>query len=107
MDDTTSDAKSLPSAMVKLLCGVRDSPNGSGPLKSLAGGLCLILENCKVCLPPCTFNLQCLRSFQQTKVDEQAMVSLAPRIKALFESLCAPIPLCDVNEKERERKLNR
>ena len=35
-----------------LLRGVRDSADAFGPLKSVAGGLCFILENCEVCLPP-------------------------------------------------------
>jgi len=60
MDGTTSDGRSLPSATAKLLCGVRDSKNGFDPLKSLAGSLCLILENCKVWLPSHAFNPQCL-----------------------------------------------
>jgi len=38
-------------------------------------------------------------------VDEQAIESLAPRVKVLFESLSAPIPLGDVDEEEREKKL--
>lgn len=106
-DGTTSDRKSTPSAMVKLLCGVRDSLNGYGPLKSLAGVLCLILENCEVWPPSCMFNHQYLWSLQQTEVDEQAINSLAHRIKGLSELLCTPTPLGDVNEEERERKLNR
>jgi len=48
MDGATLDGNPSTSITVKLLCGVRDSPNGFGPLKYLAKGLCLILENCKV-----------------------------------------------------------
>jgi len=107
VDGITLDGESTPSATVRLLRGARDSPNGFGPLKSLAGGLCLILENCKVWPPSHTFNLQCLQSFQQTEVDEQAIESLAPRIRALSESLCEPTQPDDINEKERERKLDR
>ena len=55
-------------------------------------------------LPP-TGSTQHLQSFQQTEVDGQAIELLAPCIKALSDSLCAPIPLGDINEKERERKL--
>ena len=106
-DGVTSDGISTPSATVKLLCGVRDSLNSFGPLRSLAGDLCLILENCKVWPPSYIFNLQHLQSFQETGVDEQAIESLAPRIKTLSELLHTPIPLGDVNEKERERKLDR
>jgi hypothetical protein len=94
------------SATAKLLRGVRDSVNAFGPLKAIAGKLCLILENCEV-WPPSTHSIHnAYRLFKQTEVDEQAIESLAPRVKALSESLCAPIPLGDVNEKERERKLN-
>ena len=107
VDGITSDGESTPSATVKLLRGARDSLNGFGPLKSLARGLCLILENCKVWLPSRRFNLQCLQPFQQTEVDEQAIELLAPRIKVLSESLGAPILLGDVNEKGREIKLDR
>jgi len=107
IDCVTSDGKSTPSITVTLLCGVRDSPNGFGPLKSLAGGLCHILENCNVWPPSHMFNPQCSQSFQQTEVDEQAIVSLAPRIKGLSELFHTPIPLGDVNEKERERKLHK
>jgi len=46
-----------------------------------------------------------LTAIQQTEVDEQAIEWLAPRVKALSESLCAPIPLGDPNEREREKKL--
>ena len=43
------DWKSTASATAKLiLCGVRDSADAFGPLKSVAGGLCFILENCEV-----------------------------------------------------------
>ena len=52
IDDADSDVEPTLSAMVKSLCGVRDSPNGFGPLKSLAEDLCLILKNCKVWPPP-------------------------------------------------------
>ena len=37
------------SAAAKLLLrGVRDTADAFGPLKSVAGGLCFILENCEV-----------------------------------------------------------
>ena len=47
------DWKSTASASSKLvLRAVRDSTDAFGPLKSVAGGLCFILENCEVrCLP--------------------------------------------------------
>ena len=34
-----------------MLRGVRDTADAFGPLKSVAGGLCFILENCEVYLP--------------------------------------------------------
>ena len=46
--------KSTAFATAKLLLrGVRDSADAFGPLKSVAGGLCFILENCEVWSGPC------------------------------------------------------
>ena len=46
-----SDWKSTTFATAKLLLrGVRDSADAFGPLKSVVGGLCFILENCEVWL---------------------------------------------------------
>ena len=51
--ENESDWKSTASSSAKLLLrGVRDSADAFGPLKSVAGGLCFILENCEVRLPP-------------------------------------------------------
>ena len=48
-DEKKLDWKSTASATVKLfLRGVRDSADAFGPLKSVAGGLCFILENYEV-----------------------------------------------------------
>jgi len=48
-DENKSDWKSTASASAKLLLrGVRDSADSFGPLKSVAGGLCFIPENCEV-----------------------------------------------------------
>ena len=48
-DSEKSNWKSTASAMAKLLLrGVSDSADAFGPLKSVAGGLCSILENCEV-----------------------------------------------------------
>jgi hypothetical protein len=45
--------KTTASASAKLLLrGVGSSSDAFGPLKSVAGGLCFILENCEVWLPP-------------------------------------------------------
>ena len=44
-----SDWKATASSAAKLLLlGVRESADAFGPLKSVAGGLCFILENCEV-----------------------------------------------------------
>ena len=52
-DENKSDRKSTVSASAKLLLrGVRDSADAFGPLKSIAGGLCFILENGEVKLSP-------------------------------------------------------
>ena len=109
MDNGGLGEKSVVSATAKLLCGVRDSKNTSVALKSIAGHLYSILENCQVWPPPCTLSLQCssLWSFQQTDVDGQAIELLAPRVKILSESLCAPIQPGDTNEKQRGEKLER
>ena len=51
-DKSKSNWKSTASATAKLfLRGVRDSADAFGPLKSVAGGLCFILENCEVKSP--------------------------------------------------------
>jgi len=48
-DKSKSNWKSTASATAKLLLrGVRDSADAFGPLKSVAGGLCFILESCEV-----------------------------------------------------------
>ena len=47
--ERSSDLKSTISATVKLiLCTVRDSADAFPPLKSVAGGICSILENYEV-----------------------------------------------------------
>ena len=48
-NEKKSNWKSTAFATAKLLLrGVRDSADAFGPLKSVAGGLCFILENCEV-----------------------------------------------------------
>ncbi|KAF9645378.1 WD40 repeat-like protein [Thelephora ganbajun] len=71
-----------------LLLGVSESASAFGPLKSVAGGLCFILENC-----------------EHTMANRRAIESLAPRVKALSESLCAPVSEGDANERERRKTL--
>ena len=49
LDEKKSNWKSTLSSTAKLLLrGVRDTADAFGPLKSVAGGLCFILENCEV-----------------------------------------------------------
>ena len=51
-DEDKPDCGSTASASARLLLrGVRDSADTFGPLKSVAGGLCFILENCEVWFP--------------------------------------------------------
>ena len=51
-DENNTGWRSTVSASAKLLLrGVRDSADAFGPLKSIAGGLCFILENCEVRFP--------------------------------------------------------
>ena len=103
--DSELGRKSVVSATAKLLCVVRDSKGAFVPLKSIAGLLYSILENCQVWLPLCTLSSYCLWPFKQTEVDAQAIELLAPRLKVLSNSLCAPIHKDDVNEKGRAEEL--
>ena len=51
-DESTSGWTATATASAKLLLrGVSGSSDAFGPLKSVAGGLCFILENCEVRLP--------------------------------------------------------
>jgi hypothetical protein len=52
IDETKSKLKSLASGAKLILYGVRESADAFGPLKSVAGGLCFILDNCEVRHPP-------------------------------------------------------
>jgi len=102
------DWKSIASATAKLLLrGVRDSADAFGPLKSVAGGLCFILENREVRPISRVHCPQHLQSPQRTSANEKAIESLAPRVKAFAELLCAPVSEGDVKERERRKKLER
>ena len=49
VDENRPDWRSTASSSAKLvLRAVRDSADAFGPLRSVAGGLCFILENCEV-----------------------------------------------------------
>ena len=43
--------------------------------------------------------------FQRTKANQQAIESLAPRVKALSSSLCTSVLEGDAKERERRKKL--
>ena len=105
-DENKSDWKSTASATAKLfLRGVRDSSDAFGPLKSVAGGLCFILENCEVRPSFHAYRLYPLQAFQRTKENTQAIESLAPRVKALSATLCTSTSEGDLKEQERRTKL--
>ena len=48
---------------------------------------------------------QLLRVSQRTRANEQTIELLAPRVKALAESLCAPVSQGDAKEQERRKDL--
>ena len=101
------DRKSTASSSAKLvLHAVRDSADAFGPLKSIAGGLCFILENCEVRYFPRGLSMA-LTCLQRTKANKQGIESLAPRVKELAELLCDPVSGSDVKERERRTRLER
>jgi hypothetical protein len=107
-DEKKTDWKSTVSATAKLLLrGVRDTADAFGPLKSVAGGLCFLLENYEVFPVSCIPYVQRLQASQQTKTNGQAMESLAPRVKALAEQICGPILEGDTKEEKRRGKLEK
>ena len=106
--ESKSDWKATASSAAKLLLlGVRESADAFGPLKSVAGGLCFILENCEVwtsfyiCCP------QRSRLDQRTKANKQLIESLAQRISSLAQSLCVPVHQDDIKERSRRDDLER
>ena len=104
-DENQRNWKPTTSEMAKLLLHrVRDSADVFPPLKSVAGGLSSILENCEVGSPPHTLSHP-LQVSQRTRGNEQAIESLAPRIEALSELLCGPVSEGDVKERERRKRL--
>ena len=107
MNECKSSWKSTAFASAKLLLrGVRDTADAFGPLKSVAGGLCFILENCEVRLSPAMLS-RLLPVRQRMKGNEQTIESLAHRVKALAESLHSPISEGDVKEQRRRKTLKR
>ena len=107
VDEHKSNWKPTAFATTKLLLrGVRDFADAFGPLKSVAGGLCFILDNCEVWHPSRILHFpQSLHASQRMKANKQAIESLAPRVKALAESLCAPVSEGDIREESRRKIL--
>ena len=105
-DENKPSWKSNALAAAKLLLrGVNDSADAFGPLKSVAGGLCFILENYEVRLVSASTIHNAYGCPQRTEANKQAIESLAPRVKALAELLCAPVTAGDIEERERRTKL--
>ena len=107
-DEKKSDWKSTASATAKLfLRGVRDTADAFGPLKSVAGGLCFILDNCEVRFPTNVCHLQRLQVPQRMAVNRQAIELLVSRVWALSTSLCESAPGGNLREQERRERLER
>jgi hypothetical protein len=74
--------------------------------KSVAGGLCFVLENCEVLLhPPVSTIHDTHRCHSERRQILQAVKSLAPRVKALSTSLCTPVSEGDAQEQARREEL--
>ena len=98
---------STASSSAKLvLRGVKDSADAFGPLRSVAGFLCFVLENCEVRYLPSWLSVRHTCP-QRTQANKQAIESLAPRVKELAERLCKPVRKGDVEERERRTRLER
>lgn len=70
VDENKSKWKATAYASAKLLLiGVREVADVFGPLKSVAGGLCYILENCEVFITSCVhFNATHRHSSERTRI---------------------------------------
>jgi hypothetical protein len=105
IDEKQTNWKSTASATAKLLLrGVNESADAFGPLKSVAGGLCFILDNCEVMTTPHIHLLQRLQVPKRTKANKEAIESLAPRVEALSGRLCVNPPLREMSRSEREER---
>lgn len=81
VDGEKSNWKSTASTAAKLLlCRVRGSTNAFGPLKSVAGGLCFILESCEVWSTLVMRYSQVSRAPQRMEANKQAIELLTPRV---------------------------
>ena len=104
-DDKSNWGSTAVATAKLLLRGVRDSADAFGPLKSVAGGLCFVLENCEVRSSAPIRHQRYLQIYQRTKANTQTIESLAPRVKVLAELLCGPAPEGDVYEEVRRKGL--
>jgi hypothetical protein len=87
---------------------VKEASDVFPPLKSVVGGLSVILQHCDVrftySIPP---HPQYSLLSQQTMACRQTIESLMPRVEWLAESLSAPAPEGEVKEEERRTILKR
>lgn len=91
-----------------LLRTVRDSTDAFPPLKSVAGGLCFILENYEVRVTSRTsLGPRCLEFPQQPQQNKESIQFLAPRVGSLAGSLCVPVAEGDIGDKLRREILER
>ena len=105
-DENGSNLRSLASSTAKLfLRGVNESAGAFPPLKSVAGGLCYILENCEVRSSSGMQYPQRLQVHQRTKANTQTIESLAPRVKNRSALLCVAVSEGDFKERERRKQL--
>jgi hypothetical protein len=104
-EDTSNQKPTVPTTPNAILRGIAESSNTYLPLKSVAKRLCSILDNCEVQSPYHIFSPHCLQLCQRSAVNERAIESLASRVEPLSRSLCVPIHVGDINERERENDL--
>ena len=107
IDENESNLLSLAFSGARfILNGVKESADAVGPLKSVAGSLCFILDNRQVC-DSLHLRSKCSQAHQQMKANKESIVSLTPRVKALAELLCVPASEGHVMEKSRRSILER
>jgi len=91
IDESKSKLGSLASSTAKLLLrGVNESADVFPPLKSVASGLCFILDTC-----------------EKTMACRHKIESLIPRVEGLAKSLGGPVPEGEIHEEERRKILER
>jgi hypothetical protein len=107
-DKDTGNLKSLVCPVAKtILLAVRESADTFGPIKSVAGGLCYILENYEVQSFSRTRDPQHLQLHQRMRPDKQSIESLAPRVQEVAKLLYAPVSQNDIDEQSRRGVLER